>query len=202
MKVIKAYLPDDQYIKEVNTKKRIILHHTVSSGTAESVRSWFMSQNGKIATAYVIDKKGDILQLFDSSHSAYHIGKGSNKKDNCESIGIEIVNEGILTQHSIGSKIQYKWCFGDYNGQVYRHSKIWRGSFFFAEYTEEQIISAAMLCNELCREYNIPKNINTSFEYSNKYFEWEGILSHHNLRADKSDVSPAFNFTLFENALK
>ena len=93
MKYIKKHLPEGQYIAEKSKKTQIVLHHTVSGSSAENVINWFATDPGRVATAFVIDKKGDVYELFDPQHWAYHIGKGSSSNHNKASIGIEIVNE-------------------------------------------------------------------------------------------------------------
>jgi len=201
MKIIDKYLSPKEYIPEESKKLQIVLHHTVSSGTADSVRDWFEKQEGRIAVAYTIDKLGNVLCLFNPKHWAYHIGKGSTSQHNRQSIGIEIINEGILTRESVGKDVQYNWTFGKFYGKVYKHSKLWRGSYFFAEYNEAQIIATAELCRQLCKDFNIPMNVMQTMEYDKSNFSYKGIVSHHNLRPDKSDVSPAFDFHKFVEVL-
>ena len=199
MRMIKNYLPAGQYFAEETKKIQIVLHHTVSAGTTNAVRDWFAQTTERVATAFVIGKGGSILELFDPKHWAYHIGKGSTSQHNKQSIGIEIVNEGLLTKTDNG----FMWFDGKhkYNGEVYEHNTAWRGSKYFAKYTDDQIISAGMLCGELCRIFNIPKRVMLGFNYAPENLQYNGIVSHHNLRPDKSDVSPAFDFNTFTRAL-
>ena len=102
MRMIKNYLPAGQYFAEETKKIQIVLHHTVSAGTTNAVRDWFAQTAERVATAFVIGKDGSVLELFDPKHWAYHIGKGSTSQHNKQSIGIEIVNEGLLTKTDNG----------------------------------------------------------------------------------------------------
>ena len=163
--------------------------------------SCWNGDNKHIAVAYIIDKQGNIYECFNPEYWSYHIGGKSTTQDNKNWIGIELVNEGILTRLPVGSKIIYKWTFGEYLGKVHQTKFIWRGSYFFASYPEEQIIAAAYLCRQLCIDFNIPKDVIIDLNYSPTHIAHSGIISHCNVRPDKSDIDPAFNFDLFLRSL-
>jgi len=200
MKTVYEIFPDNQYVKEASRKELIVLHHTVSSSVQSAVEWWKISKE-RVATAFIIAKDGTIHQVFDPEYWAYHIGKGSTEEHNKRSIGIEIVNEGLLTQSAEGDRshgegTRYLWLDGKakFNGMVYRHSSMWRGSFFFAAYTEEQYEALAYLLNKITKDFNIEKRFLLGFSYSASNLNYKGICAHHNLRADKSDVSVAFDY--------
>lgn len=195
MKTIYENFPDNQYVKEASRKEMIVLHHTVSSSAKSSI-DWWAKTPERVATAFVVGKDGMIHQLYEPEFFGYHIGKGSTTEQNRRSIGIEIVNEGLLTQAIEGNKKIFYWLDGKarFGGEVYRHSSLWRGSFFFAKYTEEQYQSVAYLLNKLTRDFNIEKRFLLGYAYSAANLNYKGICAHHNLRADKSDVSVAFDY--------
>jgi N-acetyl-anhydromuramyl-L-alanine amidase AmpD len=187
--------PKSQYYQEATEKQQIILHHTVSSNEASPVDWWKITPE-RVATAYIIAKDGTIIQVYDPSCWAYHIGKGSTSVHNKRSIGIEIVNEGALVKKAgemfwLDGKAKFK-------GTVYDNKTPYRGHQYFAGYTTEQYTAAAGLCKMLCKEFDIYSDILTDLDYSLDYFRFNGILSHRNLRPDKTDVSPAFDFELFK----
>lgn len=188
--------PANQYFPKAHPKKQIVLHHTVSS-TANSAIDWWKQTAVKEGTAFIVDKNGDVYQLYEPEHWAYHIGGNTPQKYNESSIGIEIVNEGLLTQRVVGKDVRYFWFDGKYkyNGVVIDNGVIWRGSRFFANYTDEQYKAVAELIDELAASFLIPKDILTDYSYKRHYLDFNGIVSHHNLRADKSDVSPAWFFS-------
>ena len=64
MNIIKYELSDKQYIKEKHEKKQIYLHHTAGNGSAKNTIDWWNSNADRIATAYVIDADGTILNCF------------------------------------------------------------------------------------------------------------------------------------------
>jgi len=193
MLITKIDFPECEYVKERTQKTMIVLHHTVSASGAY-VDDWWKSDNGKsrVAVPFIVEKTGEIFQLFKPCYWAYHIGKGSSRDDNRKSIGIEIVNEGPLVEKD-GN---FYWNNGKtlYTGIVYTHADMWRGSKFYASYTDAQYKAVSELLVRLCAEFLIPKDIITSYAFAEKYFSHKGIVSHHNLRSDKSDVSVAFKF--------
>lgn len=190
MNIIEKILPDNQYIKEATPKFQIVLHHTVGSD-AEGTYQQFLKTKERIATAYVVDKDGTIVKLFEPKYWAYHIGRGSLNHHNRKSIGIEIVNEGGL----IKKGKEYYWFDGKlkYKGEVLALEEEYRGYKYFAKYTEAQIQTVNELVAKLCKEFKIPHKVVLSRDYKQSYFDFYGIVSHSNLRMDKSDVSPDFN---------
>lgn len=188
MAIIKCSFPEKQYCKEKTVKTQIVLHHTVSSNASSPIAHWETTPE-RVATSYVVAKDGTIYEVFNSDFWAYHIGKGSTIDDNKKSIGIEIVNEGILTNHGL------KWAFGTYHGLIYEHPHGWRGSKYFAPYTEAQHKAIKELISMLTKKHDIPLQYLVSWQYDKANFNFMGILSHHNLRPDKTDVSPAFDFS-------
>lgn len=197
--IVNIDFPDREYIQEKIKKELIVLHHTVSSSARSSINWWKQDNGGmRVATAFVIDKDGTIYQLFDELYWTYHIGKGSTKFQNQRSIGIEIVNEGPLV--SIPGDGLF-WFDGRarYIGTPFYYN--WRGEFAWATYEDAQLKSAVELCDHLCKLHNIPKDVLTDYQFKPDYRMHKGIASHHNLRIDKTDVSPAFNLFKFKEML-
>ncbi len=203
LSITNDFLPEKDYFPEETKKTQIVLHHTVSSGTAKSVRDYFEQKAGRVGVPFIIDKFGNILCLFNPKHWAYHLGltTADNLACNKKSIGIELVNEGILSRESVGKDVVYQWTFGKFFGKVKQLPELWRGSYFFADYRVEQIIAVAELCKKLCADFGIPKNVLGTFDYSKDYHNYNGIIGHCNVRSDKSDISPAFNYELFKEVL-
>lgn len=198
MDIQKTDFPDRCYYHLEYPKRMIVLHHTVSSNALSAVDT-FRNNKAKIAVAYVIDKAGVIYELFNPHFWAYHIGSGSTYKHNQASIGIELVNEGGLKL----SGNNYEWFFGKYKGEVFESDASWRGYNYFAKYPEAQVLAAAELVKKLCSDFKIPADVLTNYCYKPEYMEdYYGVLSHHNLRKDKSDVSLAFNLKHFQTLIK
>ncbi len=195
MKITKVRFPEREYFKLPCMKRQIVLHHTVSS-SGEFVDDWWQSDNGtqRVATAFIIDKDGSIVQLFEPENWAYHIGKGSSVKDNKQSIGIEIVNEGALQRQADGKTMLWMNGKKEYPGSYTALKQPWRGYSYFADYSERQYDTLSELITTLCGKFGIPKKVIASYLFSETYRQFEGVVSHHNLRKDKSDVSRAFDF--------
>ena len=101
-------------------------------------------------------------------------------------------------------KDSFHWFNGQkpYTGEVITLAKPWRGYTFFAAYTTQQYEAVMELLNLLCECFSIPDILIASYLFSGKYRNFKGIVSHHNLRADKSDVSRAFDYSRLRMAVQ
>lgn len=87
----------DKYYKTEFDKKQIVLHHTVSGpGIRGDLATW-MKYESNIATCIIIDRDGDMHQLFSSRYWGYHLGAGKPYLDKT-SIAIELDNWGQLEE--------------------------------------------------------------------------------------------------------
>lgn len=187
----RKYLDDNQYIKRKYKKTQIVLHHTVSSNFNSVYWAWQQSKD-RIGTAFVINKKGIVYELFPPEYWAYHLGGKSAKEHNMQSIGIELVNEGPLVKNND----DYFWFNGqlEYEGEV-SESLEWRGYKYWAKYTDAQYESLAELLKIICCKFKIPDVVYASHNYNFELLNnFKGVISHCNVREDKTDISKAFNF--------
>lgn len=209
----KYHLPAKEYRSDSPTpdKKFIFLHHTAGNPNPYNViDGWRTDTRGRIATQYVIGgsdpRSGDqydgvILEAFPDPFWASHLGNVSSYLHS-HSIGIEICNWGPLTERN-GKFYTYV------NrplpvSQVCTLKQPFRGFKHYHNYTDEQIESTRKLLLFLSKKHNIDLGkglkhwINTlksdilPFEYftdavAGKVF---GLLSHTNVRKDKTDVYP------------
>jgi N-acetyl-anhydromuramyl-L-alanine amidase AmpD len=165
---------------------------------------WHWTDDGgakHIAIAFVIAKDGVVYRFFEPGFWAYHIGKGSSGEHNRRSIGIELVNEGALDQISKNGEPRYYYCGGAarFQGEVHQLPAPWRGYRHFAKYPEAQIQAAAELSRLLCAQFFIPLRFAAPMHYNRSFLDFGGIVYHHNLREDKTDPSPAFDYALFQS---
>jgi len=188
MYIIKKHMKPTEFFQEEHQKHQIVLHHTVSS-TWQSAWGWWDGQAGHIVTAFIIDKDGTIIETFDPKHWAYHTGTGAQYDKH--SIGIELVNEGYLTEGKDGN---YYWMDGKYKykGTPYKLRMPWKGHSHFASYTHEQIQVTKELCESLCEDFKIDKLVTNGFHYDPNYSTQKGIIIHANVKESKTDLSPAF----------
>jgi N-acetyl-anhydromuramyl-L-alanine amidase AmpD len=210
--------PKEEYIAKPQKKDLIVLHHTVSSTIDSAIRHWRADKGAsKVATAYVVGKDGTIAELFDPAFWAIHLYRHKKNEpahlyaDERRSIGIELVNEGPLTQRMIGSKNRYFWNDGrlKFDGEGARISFDYRGlGFLWAMYTDEQYEALKFLIGRLSERFEIPNR----FEESTEVFpsaspsaplgdqnRFKGICSHRNFVKYKTDVSPVFDWERIKN---
>lgn len=205
MKITEYNIPETEYYKQETNKHQIILHHTVSK-TFLSTFNWWKQDGIHVATSFIVDKDGTIYQLFDPKYWSYHIGSGSNTLNNKGAIGIEIINEGQLYKREDNN--YYWWVDNNYpqgkvkyEGEVFDNSVKWRDFRYWAAYTKEQKSSVAELLHYLCNTFKINKKIVNSYEYDKNLLNENCIISHHNVRKDKTDVSVAFDLNKLQEVL-
>lgn len=202
MKIIQSPLPDNQYYKVEQPKKIIVLHHTVSGDSVIGDLNWWKTTPERIATAYIIDRNGDVYQTFDDKFWAHHLGittaqlkkfgsTVSNERLNQLAVGIEIDSWGGLTQKN------GKWI--NAGGKEMPIEKVevldkpYRGFKAFEKYTKEQIASVKELLLMLNQKYKIPLTYRPEMWEASReaLVGTHGVFSHTSYRSDKSDVFPS-----------
>ena len=198
-KIVQERLDSNQYNHEEHPKRQIYLHHTAGGPSAVNVAKFFNSQQGKVATAFIIGANGTIVQCFSSKHWAYHLGLkedifneagvGYQSLDKI-SIGIEICNYGPLTKRN-GYYYNYLNARVDYTEVEFLATK-YKGHIYWQKYTDAQIESTRQLLVYLCDTYSIPRTYYASiFDIDKRALQGErGIFTHNSVRKDKSDIYP------------
>ena len=214
--------PSTGYFQDVISKKQVVLHHTVG-GTAKSTFNYWVNQANHVATAYLVDRDGTIYEVFEPKFWAWHLGLklAQNSIANKQSIGIEIASAGPLRSGKelnarLGHDkfdVNYLYAF-DIDVAPFEHAKRYydmnvdqakfvgvptpfRGYSFFDAYTELQVASVILLVNYLCEQFNIPKQLipnQNKLEFDISTLNFSGIITHCNVRQDKSDLSPSFDW--------
>jgi len=196
--IVKIPFGDDQYFKAVYPKEQIVLHHTVSNGSAQAVADYWESLDNRIGTPIVLDKEGVMHQLFSSRYYAGHIGNVQDEMKSfnlpyrsCSktSIGVELVNMGGL------KKVDNKYinAYGtEYTGETVHYPNSYRGYNFFAKYPDKQIEGLRRLLIYWCNRYDIPCNYNEDvWDVNIRALSGEkGVFTHTSFRDDKSDLHP------------
>ncbi len=179
------------YVEEATSKDLIVMHHTVG-GSARSTIGWWESQANRVATAYVIERDGHIHEVFDPRFWAYHLGVRGMPSMDRRSIGIELASEGPLEKTATGYR-----AFGRaFTGAVYDHGSTWRRTArYFAAYTPEQLEAASKVVDHLSALFGIPRKMpaNTT-DFDAALYHFKGVIGHHHVRADKTDVHPGFDW--------
>jgi hypothetical protein len=96
--------------------------------------------------------------------------------------------------------IRNEFCFDcilprtEFTDAVYDCGYFWRGSYrYFAAYSSEQINAVAKLVDNLCGRFDVPRQTSADhLFYKPELHDFQGIISHHHVRNDKSDVHPGF----------
>lgn len=128
----------------------VVMHYT-ASGTAESAINWFSRKNGNASAHVIIDRSGNTVQMLPFDHVAWHAGASEwqgRGRCNMFSIGIELVNWGVLTRHN-GDYKSYTYAVVPPDQVVERDGKYWQ------TYTTRQIAMALCLVRSLCGHYPI-----------------------------------------------
>lgn len=214
LQIFKSYLDNDEYVHgEGKAKEWILLHHTASGHNPYSVISqWNNDARGRIATQFVVgglstsgndaSMDGIVVECFPDKDWAYHIGESGSTYLHPQSVGIEICNWGYLEQKD-GK-------FYNYVNKEVPASMVcdlgykFNGHQFYHAYTDKQIDSVMKLIMEIEKRH--PKiNVRSGLvdwlrtEHPSQAFghradayygKTKGILSHTNIRKDKTDVSP------------
>jgi len=189
---------DDWYYKLVTKKDKLVLHFT--AGVLHGDIGELTRQH--VSVAYVLARDGVVYELFDPKYWSYHLGAGAsggNKTNSSSSVAIEISNFGPLTLDKEKGFLK-TWSGKPYcridQAEAYTHVENgYRGHFYFANYTNEQYRVLDSMITNICREHNILRRLPALNQRGQKLTKvGEGIWSHENFRADKSDVGPAFDW--------
>jgi len=167
-KIIKLEFPTNQYVREVQNKTQVVLHHTVSGSKAKGVANYWKSDTKRISTCMIIDNKGVPFQLFSSKYWGFHLGikkkvfKANNivyyKRLDKNTIGVELTNWGGL--HMIDDEL-YTVYGSKFNGTYVYYEDGYRGFNYFERYTNAQIETLRELLLYWNKRYDISLEYNT-----------------------------------------
>lgn len=136
------YTPNSWGTRPKEHIKRIILHWTGGERQSKDVVEYLNSQN--YGCHFIIDKDGSVFQSQNLNIKTAHASG-----DNYASIGIEIVNIGLLSE--AGGKIPE-------GRSVYEDTYLGRPTKLLT-FTPAQIDSAKKICKNLCQIYGIPYDV-------------------------------------------
>lgn len=206
----KYHLPEGEYVKKETPKKFIMIHHTAGRHNPyRTIDHWAKDSRGRVGTNYVIggiscDGKdsqydGKILEAIDDKYFGWHIGAGGDYNMKEQTISIEICSAGGLKEKD-GK--WYTWFREEVSeDQLCILEKPFRGYKAFHKYSEEQLKSLEALLRHLGSKHGISLRLGMQMlmETGENPYEWNksiyngkirGLVSHTNVRKDKSDVFP------------
>ena len=208
LKIKQTFLPKHCYNQSVVPKKQIVLHHTAGGPLAQGVYEGWKSKANKVATAFVIERGGQIYQMFDENHWAWHLGVEPNDRVkhfaqglDAQSIAIELCNWGWLNKQkprSVNERPVYRnYVFGEVpKEEVCDLGQVWRGLEYFEKYSAAQIIATCKLVKYLAEKHKIPLTgfctpSDGWFDINQNALDGKtGLWNHTNYRTDKTDLSP------------
>lgn len=140
---------------------------------------------------FIINKMGDVYQILDTKD--YSTTFGDIKLDR-KVIKIAIENLGWLNKNTMNGMLS-NWIGDPYRNDPYIRN--WRGHFFWDKYTDEQLNTINLLCNELCDKHDIEKQIVPSQGYFEQASKFNGVVCKSNYSDIYTDINPSFNFKIF-----
>lgn len=201
------------YYPEKTPKEKIVLHFTAGKLPGD-IKSLSMPNN-KVSTAFIVGRDGIIYKMFASSSQwSYHLGRGAvggNTHQSKLSVGIEISNWGPLIKDG---DVLRPWGYTNVSYAKVSQKDAYieldeefRGTKYYANYTDKQYNGLVLLLKYLTAAYKIPR---TFVDASTRYVpfadtatarNFKGICSHVNYRGlnkigkyDKWDLGPAFDW--------
>jgi len=209
------HLPEGEYIKQETSKKYIFIHHTAGRHNPfKTIDNWAKDSRGRIGTNYCIggvptnvdinkastkdlEMNGRVVQAIDDKYWGYHLGPTGSSYMTKHSLSIEINAAGYLTKR--GDRF-YTWFNEEvHSSQVCELARPFRGHKYYHKYTKAQLESLEALIYHLKDKHDISihdgmskMNYEERYEFNEKAWSGgiTGILSHTNVRKDKSDVFP------------
>jgi N-acetyl-anhydromuramyl-L-alanine amidase AmpD len=191
------------YTAEAFPKERVVLHFTAGflKGDVQILTKPQDDPARRVSVAFLIARDGNIYNLFNSRHWAYHLGPtavGGNTQMSRSSVGVEISNIGPLKlqNNSLVTASSAK-AYCDLSESVYYRRVAYRGYGYYATFTEPQYASLITLLRYLTVRFNVPRRflpLSARYETRNDIMSFRGIVSHVNFRTDKFDIGPAFEW--------
>jgi hypothetical protein len=145
---------------------------------------------------YVVSKLGVVYQLYSTQYSSNTF---NDPKTDKKQIKIAIENLGWLNKNTITGVLN-NWIGDPYRSDPYIRN--WRNYYFWDPYTESQMNSLADLCEDLCEQHSIFKQIVPSQGYIQNASNFHGIVCKSNFSSIYTDINPSFNFSIFFNNAK
>jgi len=200
MEIVKKHLTNGQYMTSAYPKNSIFLHHTAGLN-AEGAWQWWNQTPDRVGTPFIIDRNGVIVECFDPSIWAFHLGLTNDDNfHESHSVSIELVSggqlyeeKGVFKFYPLYPNINYYTLIP--KEEVYTFNKPWRGHLYYHKYTDAQIKALTELIAYLVKLFpgiTIPTPLGNFYEYNPAIVAEHsgGLWSHSTVRADKTDIFP------------
>jgi len=205
--IVEQFVPLSESFAVKGEMTAIFLHHTAGWHNPSAVISaWARDQRGAVGTKFVIggndpvdgsnEWDGKLFQACQDGRNLYHLGAGPMSA-HIHSLGVELCSFGGLRSGKtyVNTNVLPE--------QRVKLSAPFRGYTEFERYTDAQLVTLRDLLLHVSRVHGI--NLKDGLQpliskYGAKAFDravtcdkdsrYRGILSHTNVRKDKSDVAP------------
>ena len=214
------YLDKDEYLNKPGKLEYCFLHHTAGrENPYRTIDHWNKDTRGRVSTEFVIggqshrtgdnEYDGIVVQAFPENGYGWHLGTTGSGHMNRHSVGIEICSAGWLEEWMSGDfenpDVQYRTYFNSIvaEDQVMKLDEPFRGKQYYHKYSDAQIEAVKLLLEYIAERDEIDMRIGLkqwikkygpkkAFEFQEDayYGKVKGLLSHTNVRRDKSDVYP------------
>ena len=187
----------------------LFFHHTSGwHNPYKVIDHWGKDVRGRIATEFVIggqniktgDDKydGEVVQAFPDGCQGWHLGATGSRYMNRHSVGIELCAFGYLTENNktyVGTKA--------HNDQIVMISEPFRGHVKWHRYSDDQLKSMRKLFIHVSERDDIDLHVGIyewihksgptkAFDFQPEAYNGDvkGLLTHTNVRKDKTDCFP------------
>jgi N-acetyl-anhydromuramyl-L-alanine amidase AmpD len=177
-------------------KTQIMIGHT-SRNLTDYLKSLELRHNGKYKKIphYVVAENGDTISLLNPKSPSEFFGNGDIDNN---IICVLLENRGWLVPKKNG-KGMCDWLGDIYKGEVF--DKKWRNKFFWAIYTDKQVLSLTSLLKQICGDFNINRNFIGHNVRVSGVKNFKGVVNRSNYSECFTDLSPAFNFEKIKELL-
>lgn len=203
------YLPKGEYLNGPVKNEYIFLHHTAGNNNPyRTIDQWGRDNRGRIATEFVLGginhRNGDnefdgvMVQAFPEGCQGWHLGKTLSGWMNRHSVGLEICSMGYLNKDHktyVNTKAL--------PDQVIELTEPFQGYLHYHKYSDAQIkaieqwiryvgerdcIDIRIGLKQFIQKYGPTKGF--GFQMDASLGKIKGLLTHTNVRKDKSDCYP------------
>jgi len=205
------HLPIGEFIQKEHPilNDYVFFHHTAGwDNPYKTIKNWGKDTRGRVATEFVIggqniktgrnDYDGEVVQAFPEGCQGWHLGATGSSYMNRHSVGIELNAFGYLNDANetyVGTKAL--------PNQISELSEPFRGHIKWHKYSDSQLYSLKQLLLHISVRDNIDLSVGLipwihsqgaikAFGFQENAYKGEvkGLLTHTNVRKDKTDCFP------------
>lgn len=166
----------------------LVLHYTATRTAESAIRTLTDAKSSnRVSCHLVLDRDGKVTQLLPLNVAGWHVGKsvyGKKSGVNSFSLGIEMVNAGIVNKRGDGTFVDWTGTPLLETGVIEANHRITHGHGFWQTYPKAQVEAAASIGAALRAAYNL-----------------KDVVGHEDVatpKGRKTDPGPAFPIEIVE----